>query len=75
MNRLHTAVRKRLRFMASHKVKFTSQCGIGIPWVPEGFFPLLFAVKIERRSRDRDEREKKPSGHGSYEPHFHEYRF
>ena len=29
-----------------------------IPWVPEGFFFLLFAAKIERRSHDRYEREK-----------------
>ena len=36
-----------------------------------GFFFLLFAAIIERRSRDCDEREKEPSGHGSYESHFH----
>ena len=29
-----------------------------IPWVPEGFFFLLFDAKIERRSHDRDKREK-----------------
>ena len=31
-----------------------------LPWVPEVFFFLLFAAKIERRSCDRDEREKNP---------------
>ena len=65
-------------------VKFHKNCentgkilkisSVRLPWVPEVFF-LSFAAKIERRSLDRDEREKNPSGHGSYEPHFHEYRF
>ena len=27
-----------------------------LPWVPEGFFSLLFPAKIERQIRDRDER-------------------
>ena len=27
-----------------------------VPWRPEGFFFLLFPVKIERRSRECDER-------------------
>ena len=26
-----------------------------VPWVPEGFFSLLFAAKIEQRSSDRDD--------------------
>ena len=30
----------------------------GVPQVPEVFFSLLFAAKIERRSGDRDERQK-----------------
>ena len=29
---------------------------ITLPWVPEVFFLLLFAAKIEQRSRDRDRR-------------------
>ena len=34
--------------------------GCLLPWVPEGFFFLLFPTKIERRSRDREERKKNP---------------
>ena len=46
--------------------------GCLLPWVPEGFiFFLFFLAKIEGRSRDREEREKKSSSHGNYEPHFH----
>ena len=41
--------------------KFPGAAWPRIPWVPEGFFLLLFAAKIERRSRDRDEIEKNPS--------------
>ena len=53
-------------------VKFHKNCentgkilkisSVRLPWVPEVFF-LSFAAKIERRSLDRDEREKNPSGH------------
>lgn len=50
MNRLYTAV-KRLRFMASHKMKFTSQCDIGRALkiiLPSGFcsLPLLALTRI-----------------------------
>ena len=38
----------------------------GVPWVPEVFFFLLFAAKIERRRVGVTAR-----SHGSYEPHFH----
>ena len=47
-----------------------------LPWVPEGFF--LFGAEFRgeaaNASREASER-KKPSGRGSYKPHFHEYRY
>ena len=47
--------------LAARALTFSSKVydANAFPWVPEGFF-LLFVAKIERRSRDRDEREKKP---------------
>ena len=42
---------------------------VGVSWVPEGFFPVV-GCETAAEPRSGNEREK-PSGHGSYEPHFH----
>ena len=44
--------------------------GYTLTWMPEGFFFLLFGAKIERRSRDRDEREKNAGHHRGFAAQF-----
>ena len=56
-------------FTRHHLITYTNLIEL-YPGFQRVFF-LLFAVKIERRSHDRDEGEKNPSGHGNYEPRFH----
>ena len=47
-----------------------------LPWMPEGFFSVVCG-EIQRPSRDRGGaiEKKKPSGCGSYKPHFHSTDF
>ena len=50
---------KRTAWYNEFRYKFWNSCDVFAPWVPEGFFSLFkFAAKIERRNRDREERER-----------------